>query len=134
MPLESMEDKLKQFIIAVRMRSRASQEYDHQTTAASRTKLIIQIEEVLQDKKNRIPVLAAITGLPITSQNQLSQSTTSVLIDETIGDKSNEILRQIEADIIEGITKNAALFNPSQLYSWEGLGADMSNLSDAYME
>lgn len=112
------QDQIKQFIIAVRTRSRA----EMNTNTASRKseiRLIIQLNAALWDKSLRDPVLAAITGLRITSQDQLTQGSTSVMIDETNNGKSDEILRAIEEEVAAGFAKGPIRFRPFRLYPWE---------------
>jgi hypothetical protein len=59
-------------------------------------RLIIQIENALVYKKNRVRVLAAITGLPLKSQGELSFYYHSVIIDETKEGAANGIIGRIE--------------------------------------
>jgi hypothetical protein len=74
---------VKQFVIAVRRRA-SQDEYFLATTDKSRVKLIIELSSRLTNKANRKSVLQAITGIPLQSQNQLTQWYTSAIIDEVI--------------------------------------------------
>ena len=82
-PEKSVPNFVKQFILTVRRRA-LKDELFQGTSDASRKKLIIEITSRLNNKNNRKPVLQAITGIPLQSQNQLTQWYTSVLIDEVI--------------------------------------------------
>jgi hypothetical protein len=113
-----MEQKVKEFIISVRLRSRAEMNVNG-SSRKSVKRLIIQMTDALENKKLRNHVLAAITGLPITSQNQLTQGSTSILIDETNDGKSNEILRAIEEVVAAGFAKDPIHFRPCTLFQWE---------------
>lgn len=112
------QDQIKQFVISVRTRSRAEMNIGG-PSRDSVIKLIIQMNKALKNKHLRIHVLSAITGLPITSQNNLTQGSTSVLIDETKDSKSNNILRDIEDQVAAGFALDPIHFRPSRLYPWE---------------
>lgn len=71
------------FIIAVRRRAMGDELY-LPSSIKSMQKLAIEISERIENPKNRKKVLQVITGLPITTQKNLTQYYTSVLIDEII--------------------------------------------------
>ena len=117
----TIEDEVQQFVIAVRVLSRR---YDDQAIRfpswKSMTKLRLQIEEQLENKKMRVPVLAAITGLPITSSKQLCQPSVSTLIDQTLEERKGEhIIKYIEDNVRKGIAQDPIGFKPWNLYPWE---------------
>jgi hypothetical protein len=88
------------FVISVRRRALADQEFSAPTKPQV-IRLIIQIENALVHKKHRVRVLAAITGLPIKSQTELTFHYHSVLIDETKEGKADDILGRIERFVEE---------------------------------
>ncbi len=90
-----VSEELRQFILACRTRALQDEEFGYRTNAQA-TRLVIQIEAALKNKKNRKAVLQAITGLPISSQNELTFWYHSVLIEETLEGRSDALLREIE--------------------------------------
>ena len=115
-PEVDVPNYIKQFVIAVRRRALQDEGFV-ETTDKSRTKLIIEISSKLEDKTDRIPVLQAITGIPLTSQNQLTQAYTSVLIDEVINVNSEN---QNAIAFIERLVKKRTSLKPWQLFPWDG--------------
>jgi len=114
-PERDVPNFVKQFIISVRRR--ALQDETHAgTSRESRIKLIIELNERLSDKLMRVPVLQAITGLPITSQNQLTQAYTSVLIDEVINERD---LNSKTIAYIEKLVKERTGIKTWELYPWD---------------
>jgi hypothetical protein len=71
----------------------------------------------------RKPVLSAITGLRINTQNLLTAHYHSVLIDETMEGKSNDVLRRIES-----LIKTKYLLHPWDLYPRQGTGKPVPNM------
>jgi hypothetical protein len=88
------------FVISVRRRALADQEFSAPTHKQV-IRLIIQMENALVHRKNRVRVLAAITGLPLRSQNDLTFHYHSVLIDETVDGRADGILGRIESAVTE---------------------------------
>ena len=103
---------VEKFIIAVRISAQAD-ENPYGASDKSRVCLILGIEECLQDKKNRVKVLQAITGLPLSSQNHLTQVYQSVLIHELKNNLGwHDIISRIEQTVIETGTGR----NPWEIY------------------
>ena len=120
----TIEDDVQQFVIAVRVLSRHFDDYAlRPTTNKSRTCLRLTLEGMLENKALRKPVIAAITGIPIVSQNQLFQPSTSALIGQFKKEgeeKNNErIIKYIEETIRKGFAKDPLGFKSSNLYPWE---------------
>jgi hypothetical protein len=83
----------------------------------ARVALILGISEHLEDKKNRVPVLQAITGLPLASQNNLTGYYVGTLIGEIretadVGD----IIKTIEAAIREKSAESGPGFQAWNLF------------------
>jgi hypothetical protein len=111
-------NSIRDFIISVRVRSRANQNLNG-PSKKSVIRLIIQMEKALSNKKLRIPVLQAITGLAIIHSYSLTQGQISVLIDETIDNKGDYALALIEKDVQMGFAEDPIGFHPADLYPWE---------------
>ena len=118
----TIDDEVKQFVISVRTRVRSYIEtpMDRNTSDKSRTALICTLNEILVFKQDRKDVLAAITGLPMPTQNRLSQAHTSVILDEIKDKGSDHIIRHIENTINEEFTKAPFTFRACSLFPWEG--------------
>ena len=95
-----LDKEVEAFVVSVRRRAMSDQDYSGPTKPQV-IRLIIQIENALVHKKHRVRVLAAITGLPIKSQNALTFHYHSVLIDETKEGKANDIIGRIEGLVAE---------------------------------
>ena len=120
----TIEDDVQQFVIAVRVLSRRFDDYVWQGSSdLSRTCLLLMVEGMLKNKALRVHVLSAITGLPLTSQNQLMQVSTSTLIGQFKKEgeeKNNErIIKYIEETIRKGFAQDPLGFKPQLLYPWE---------------
>lgn len=89
------DKEVEAFVISCRRRALADQEF-LRPTQKQVVKLIIQIDNALVHKKNRVRVLAAITGLNIKHQPELTLFYHSVLIDETLDGRANGIIGKIE--------------------------------------
>jgi len=109
---------VKQFVISVRTRSRANPNINA-PSRESIIMLIIQMNHALRNKHLRVHVLSAITGLPITSSNNVTQGTISTMIDETKDFRSDTILQEIEREVASGFVNDPLHFRPFRLYSWE---------------
>ena len=94
------DKEVEAFVVSVRRRAMSDQDFSS-ATQKQVIRLIIQIENALVHKKHRVRVLAAITGLPIKSQNELTFWYHSVLIDETKEGKANDIIGRIEGFVAE---------------------------------
>ena len=94
------DKEIEAFVVSVRRRALADQEFSAPTQKQV-VRLIIQIENALVHKKHRVRVLAAITGLPIKSQTELTFHYHSVLIDETLEGRADELIGQIEGLVAE---------------------------------
>jgi len=92
--------EVEAFVVSVRRRAMTDEEFGAPTKKQV-IRLIIQMENALVDKKNRVRVLAAITGLPLKSQNELTFHYHTVLIDETMEGRSDGIIGEIEKYITE---------------------------------
>ena len=81
---------VKQFVITVRTIARQDTQYASPTIRTLEGKpgqiptLAFLVGRQLKNQDNRIPVLQAITGLPIHSSKNLTRWTVSTLIDEVI--------------------------------------------------
>lgn len=82
-------------VLAVRGLMRQDEVYNERTTKTMH-KLRLTIEETLEEPKMRKNVLRFITGLPIVTQNNLTQHTHSVLIDMFKDGQHDMELRQVE--------------------------------------
>ena len=122
LPISSV---LEQFVISVRRNAQKDTEIAYRSDG-QKTRLIIQIEKALVNPKNRRRVLQALTGLPIGSQNELSWWYHHVLIDETIGGKSDRLLREIEA-LVEAQTDG----QPWGIFPWPWPGAAVPAMQSA---
>jgi hypothetical protein len=111
-------------VITVRVLARADDDFAGPSDKA-RVKLIIELQESLVDKENRVKFLQAVTGLPLNSQNQLTAHYTSVLIQETIDGKNRNVIQDIER-FIEGQPGSL----PWNLFPWEHPVETGSDLSD----
>jgi hypothetical protein len=119
-------EEVKQFIISVRRHAMKDESW-HGASNKARIKLIIQLNKALRDPDNRVAVLAAITGLNITSQYNLTGYYTSVLIEETLDGKCNSIIGEIESNVEE---RNIP--RPCDLYPWDRPRVYVPILSEAY--
>jgi len=120
-------DEVKQFIIAVRRKASGDIAYA-KTTQKSFGRLRSEITKRLRDPDKRISVLAAITGLPITSQKQLTQHWTSVLIDEVVNDSKKF---DITISFTEGFIEGQTGIVPWRIYPWESPAEiDMSDMPE----
>ena len=117
----TIEDEVKRFVISVRCRVKSyiDTPMDRNTSDKSRIALICTLNEILAFKQDRKDVLAAITGLPMPTQDRLSQAHTSVILDEIKDKKSDHIVRHIERTINEEFTKDPFNFKACSLYPWE---------------
>ena len=114
---------VKAFVIAIRRLSMRD------TTGAgtsrnSRITLILLLESGLKNKENRVAVLQALTGLPIATQNNLTQASTSALIDQLIGEMNGEkpcLTRESRSviRITEGLVEDGVVRYPWLLYPWD---------------
>jgi hypothetical protein len=118
---------VKQFIISVR-RQAVKDEYFQGTTDKSRVKLIILLNEQLQDKNNRIAVLQAITGIPLQSQNNLTQFYTSILINEVIDATATNPTTIAH---IERMVKERTGFKSWELFPWDAPKVNLPDLQSA---
>ena len=117
--MATISDEVKSFVIAVRVLSRNNPNIEI-TSDKSRIKLLIEINELLDNKALRKHVLAAITGLPITSQSQLTQASTSTIIDQLVNGRDNvRIIKSIEEAVRKGFAQDPLGFKPQLLYPWE---------------
>lgn len=95
-----MNDNVKQFIVAVRVKARQDDTYAG-PSPKSILKLLLLLEGtkdqpgLLKNKANRKPWLQAVTGLPLTSSKNLTQWYVSTLIDEVINAKPG-VIEEIE--------------------------------------
>ena len=112
------ENDVKRFVIAVRVLSRRSDNYNS-ASQKSHTKLVIQMQHALKNQNNRKYVISAITGLPITSQKELTQASVSALIDQTLEGSSDNIIKQIEETIEKKFIEDPIGFFPWNLFPWE---------------
>jgi hypothetical protein len=114
MPYEdaNLSDELEQFITSIRLRALEDTTCECCTDSQSR-RLAVQIKQALRDPRHRIPVLQAITGLPIHSQNELTFHCHSVIIDETKEPEDGALLREIESHI-----EAAPDREPVDLFPW----------------
>ena len=122
-------EKVKQFVIAVRTRAKQDEIFSG-TSDKSRKKLIILLNKQLRNKDNRIRVLQAITGLPITTQNNLTQWMTSVLIDQVINanTRNETTLMDIERALEEHNSTKGT--QPAwELFPWERPEITLSDMS-----
>jgi hypothetical protein len=78
-------------------------------TNKTMTKLVIQLDERLQDKKNRKVWLRMVTGLPITSQKQLTHQSQSAIIGLIESGKYDEQVREIEDYITSYIEEHPGI-------------------------
>ena len=120
--METIQDEVRGFVIAVRILSRNIENIEL-ATDRSRTCLLLTVEGMLKNKALRVHVLAAITGIPITTQSLLCQASTSAMIDQfkTKGEeeRNERIIQYIEEDIRAHFAKDPLGFDPHDLYSWE---------------
>jgi hypothetical protein len=107
------DKEVEAFIVSVRRRALTDQEFYYRTEA-QRIRLIIQIENALVHKKHRVRVLAAITGLPIKSQNELTSWYHSILIDETKEGAADDIIGRIE-----GFVSDYPISKAHDLLPWD---------------
>jgi len=116
-------DEVKGFVIAVRILSR-NIENINLATPLSMTCLRLFMEDYLVNKALRVHVIAAITGLPITTQLRLTQASTSAMIGQfkTKGEeeRNERIIKYVEEDVRAGFAKDPLGFDPQHLYPWEG--------------
>ena len=116
-------DEVKGFVIAVRILSR-NIENINLATPLSMTCLRLFMEDYLVNKALRVHVIAAITGLPITTQLRLTQASTSAMIGQfkTKGEeeRNERIIKYVEEDVRAGFAKDPFGFDPQHLYPWEG--------------
>lgn len=129
-PDKRVPNYIKQWVIAIRRRAKSDTGYTS-TSPTSRTKLIIEITLRLKDRMLRKDVLQAITGLPLQSQNQLTQGYTSILIDEVIN-----VCKEHPDTIahIENLLKSTTGIHPWDLFPWEKPqvdSIDMPEMQDA---
>ncbi len=109
---EDFSSQIQQFIISIRLRALQDAAYEGCTDSQAR-RLAIQIKQVLRDPAHRIPVLQAVTGIRIRSQNELTFGMHSVLIDETKEPEDGALLREIES-LIEAEPDR----EPVDLFPW----------------
>jgi hypothetical protein len=109
---KNFSDELKQFVISVRLRALEDRTFQYRTDRQCR-RLVIQIEKALKNPQNRKKVLAAIMGLPLRTQNELTYWQHHVLIDETKEESDAVLLQEIEA-LIEAV----ADCKPADLFPW----------------
>lgn len=103
----SIPEHIESFVITIRTLAMNDTTY-HSSSRKSILKLMIMIKDNLDNPDNRIPVLQMITGLPISSQNNLTQHYTSVLINELLNlPPKSTILYDIEK-LVEGATGKVA--------------------------
>lgn len=74
----------------------------------------------------RVAILRAITGFPLTTQNQMSQHFHSVLIQLLEGEKYDDVIRDI-ASACKEFTKNRDLRGAEDLYRFD---RELSDLPD----
>jgi hypothetical protein len=129
-----MTNHVEQFIVAVRTKARQDETYAV-ATQKSILKLILLLEGtkdqpgLLKDKKNRLPFLQAITGIPLNSTKQLTQWYVSTLIDEVINAKPN-VIHEIEG-LLESISGREG--NPPwNLMEWEKPEVNVSILQNEF--
>jgi hypothetical protein len=126
-PEKNVPNFVKQFIIAVRRRAMQDDLFI-QTTPKSRTKLLLEIQSRLADKNNRKGVLQAITGIPLQSQNQLTQAYTSTLIDEVI---NVSLSYPSTLSHIERLLKEPTGLKAWDLFPWDKPKVDLPDLQPA---
>ena len=126
-PEKDVPNFVKQFILTVRRRA-LKDELFQGTSDLSRKKLIIEITSKLNKKENRKPVLQAITGIPLQSQNQLTQWYTSVLIDEVIN-----VSLSYPSTIahIERLVEKPTGLKAWDLFPWDKPKVDLPDLQSA---
>ena len=100
------DKEVEAFVISCRRRALADQNF---LVAPPKqiVKLIIQLEGALVHKKNRVRVLAAITGINIKSQSELTLYYHSVLIDETLDGRADGIIGKIEDFVTQYLIEQA---------------------------
>ena len=120
----NVTEKTKLSVIAIRIVAAG----DTTFAASSRKsvlRLMMELETRLANEDNRIPVLQALTGIPITSQTQLTQQYTSAIIDEVIhGDRN--IISETERLIEEHPD-----IRPFRIFPWNAPDIDMPTLPEA---
>ncbi|MFH1118617.1 MAG: hypothetical protein V1775_02255 [Bacteroidota bacterium] len=88
--------------------------------------LVVGLGKILRDPRNRKKVLAAITGLNLKSQKELTFWYHSVLIDETRQEKNYNVFRRIET-----VVEDQFVQNTFRLFPWDVPAyADMSLLPE----
>ena len=122
-----LSKRTRQFIVAIRTSALKDNVY-LPATQKTKTRLVIQIHNRLKHPPNRKYVLQAITGLPLSSQNNLTAHYHSVLIQETLeDDKCLVPLRELEERILEGFERDPFGFEPWGLFP---LMSDVKPLPD----
>jgi hypothetical protein len=119
-------EELKQFIKSCRTRALHDEEFGVRTGKQAQ-KRAIQIGEGLRNPRNRRAVLQAITGLPISSQKELTFWYHSVLIEETIDGHPDTLLREIEKAV-----EDTAGCSPWDLYVAIGPACNMPDLQPSH--
>ena len=119
---------VKQFVITVRRKAMQDISFAG-ASQKSIVKLILTLQDylyvpteqgaiphIVTKEEMRIPVIQAITGLPITSTKQLTQHYVSVLIDEVIN-----VSKDYPATVpfIEGLLEKRVSESPWNLFPWE---------------
>lgn len=127
MPDIKLSEEALQFITTARGLMRQDTQFS-EVSKKARVKLLIQLEEMLEDKENRKPVLRLITGLPISTQNNLTHHTTCTLIELTLDGAHEKEIREIE-HFIERLAEDQPGIDAEHLIK-EWLQSDLSDLPD----
>jgi hypothetical protein len=131
-------DRVRDFVIAVRTRARQDERFDppshsREHNSAGYLASLIAAKLSNKDRKVRMKVLQAITGLPVQSTLALTQYHVSVLIDEVLNDDKKSTLSEPSTiSIVERLLEERLLSGgiaPAwELFPWERPTVDLPDL------